>query len=260
MSNTATTTTIKSPGVIPHSYQTAPAPPSATNLLPPRSAPFSNNEDDNQHQARSLSERFSEWRQERLSRIRPWREFIDRNQFSLPADPGILKVRLRRNIEHYASNYLIVVLALLAWSLVTNPVLLISCVVCGVAFAGLMQLPEGEVVSFGPELQVRRQHLLVAWGLGAGIILLVFLDVVLFWVVGASGVITALHAGFHEVKGCALSRFPSKFLILSLILSKSGLINLNVWKLAFVCFTLFQSRLNQALWVALRRAQAHHPG
>lgn len=36
--------------------------------------------------------------------------------------------------------------------------------------------------------------------LGAGIVLLIFLDVVLFWVVGASAVLVSVHAALHEVR------------------------------------------------------------
>lgn len=75
-------------------------------------------------------------------------------------------------------------------------------------FALLSRLPPHDTLFSLAEHQVKAQHLYIAWAcctlmivyLGAGIVLLVFLDVVLFWVVGASAVLVGVHAALHDVR------------------------------------------------------------
>lgn len=63
----------------------------------------------------SYGDRFAMWRDERLSHLRTWKEFFERNKFALPSDADTLKVRLKRNLEYYLTNYLIVTFVLLAY-------------------------------------------------------------------------------------------------------------------------------------------------
>lgn len=58
----------------------------------------------------SLSmERLREFREARLSKLRPWiGEFFSREQFSIPDGVGSVQNRLSTNIRYFQSNYLVI--------------------------------------------------------------------------------------------------------------------------------------------------------
>ncbi|CAG8750326.1 9916_t:CDS:2, partial [Acaulospora morrowiae] len=71
--------------------------------------------------------------QERLSllnrykgSIRPFNEFFDRTRFSKPNGMGSVAQRLSYNLTHFQSNYILVVLGLLIYCLITNFWLLLT--------------------------------------------------------------------------------------------------------------------------------------
>lgn len=78
-----------------------------TGLQSPQSSPMTH--------LMSYGDRFAVWRDERLSHLRTWREFFSKDKFALPSDVDTLKVRLKRNLEYYLTNYLIITFVLLAY-------------------------------------------------------------------------------------------------------------------------------------------------
>lgn len=62
-------------------------------------------------------DKLNEFRQERMANMRPWLgEFLNRDQFKLPANMSNVGDRLSSNLRHFASNYLIIVLLLLIYA------------------------------------------------------------------------------------------------------------------------------------------------
>ncbi|KAL3623211.1 hypothetical protein CASFOL_032027 [Castilleja foliolosa] len=60
-----------------------------------------------------------------LSNRRPWPEVVDRSAFSKPESVSEATLRLRKNYTYFRTNYLVVITAILAISLLTNPFSLI---------------------------------------------------------------------------------------------------------------------------------------
>ncbi|KAK6164800.1 hypothetical protein DH2020_001664 [Rehmannia glutinosa] len=60
-----------------------------------------------------------------LSNRRPWPELLDRSAFSKPESVSEATVRIRKNYNYFRINYLTVITAVLAISLLTNPLSLI---------------------------------------------------------------------------------------------------------------------------------------
>ncbi|XP_075490011.1 PRA1 family protein B4-like [Primulina tabacum] len=60
-----------------------------------------------------------------LSNRRPWPELVDRSAFSKPESISEATLRIRKNYQYFRINYLTVVTAVLAISLLTNPFSLI---------------------------------------------------------------------------------------------------------------------------------------
>ncbi|RNF04442.1 RAB-interacting protein [Trypanosoma rangeli] len=57
----------------------------------------------------------------RLAMVCPWKEFFDRQSFSLPSGLSDFFSRLNRNINHYYHNYIIMALLCSSYVLLLNP-------------------------------------------------------------------------------------------------------------------------------------------
>ncbi|KPJ13716.1 Prenylated Rab acceptor protein 1 [Papilio machaon] len=133
-----------------------------------------------------------------LSSRRPWTQFIATENFKTPASIPRLTRRFYRNIEYFQANYLVVFLGLFAYCLITSPLLLIAMVA---SFFGYRKLTSGpNTWKIGNwELTKTQQYAVYAaasmalcWLAGAG--------AVLFWVLGATVTVVALHASFFDAE------------------------------------------------------------
>lgn len=105
-----------------------------------------------------------------------------------------------------------------------KPELVVRCALCCRCIAWLDAITAGSSADHLEQLQRGSPDAIHCLGLryfsatilfitGAAIVLLVFLDVVLFWVCGASAVIVGLHSALHDVSqrvSIACHRLPSK--------------------------------------------------
>ncbi|KAF8975573.1 hypothetical protein BGZ46_009013 [Entomortierella lignicola] len=66
------------------------------------------------------------FREERLSSLRPFSQFLDINRFSKPDGFATLTTRLSYNLSYYQSNYMVVFLGITAWSFINNVMLMFS--------------------------------------------------------------------------------------------------------------------------------------
>ncbi|XP_013166577.1 PREDICTED: prenylated Rab acceptor protein 1 isoform X1 [Papilio xuthus] len=143
-----------------------------------------------------------------LSNRRPWTQFIATENFKSPASIPRLTRRFYRNIEYFQANYLVIFLGLFAYCLITSPLLLIAMVA---SFFGYRKLTSGpntwKIGSW--ELSKTQQYAVYAaasmalcWLAGAG--------AVLFWVLGATVTVVALHASFFDAESLPPSdeQFP----------------------------------------------------
>ncbi|GFP99378.1 pra1 family protein b4, partial [Phtheirospermum japonicum] len=90
--------------------------------------PISNPKSDNSQQSSAVRPFFSnisETVQYGLSNRRPWPELLDRSAFSKPESISKATVRIHKNYNYFRINYLTVITAVLAVSLLTNPLSLI---------------------------------------------------------------------------------------------------------------------------------------
>ncbi|XP_026764471.1 prenylated Rab acceptor protein 1 isoform X1 [Galleria mellonella] len=140
---------------------------------------------------------------------RPWTQFVATDNFKVPASIPRLSRRFYRNIEYFQANYLVVFLGLFAYCLVTSPLLLIAMVA---SFFGYRKLTSGpntwKIGSW--ELTKTQQYgvaaagsMALCWLAGAG--------AVLFWVLGATVTVVALHASFFDAETLPPSDDPEQF-------------------------------------------------
>ncbi|KAG0090200.1 hypothetical protein BGZ93_009452 [Podila epicladia] len=149
------------------------------------------------------------FREERLSSLRPVSEFFDKNRFSQPnglSSKGLptlsatkknVTSRLNYNLTYFQGNYLIIFIAITAYSILTNFWLMFSVafMVGGMYFISRVP-PEGVVIAsntFTPG-QLRTYMIIAS-------VPLFFLSSTLgtiFWIVGASAVLILGHAAVMQ--------------------------------------------------------------
>ncbi|KAJ0181302.1 hypothetical protein K1T71_003387 [Dendrolimus kikuchii] len=144
-----------------------------------------------------------------LATRRPWTQFVATENFKAPPSIPRLTRRLYRNVEYFQANYLMVFLGLFAYCLITSPLLLIAMVA---SFFGYRKLTSGpSTLKIGSwELTKTQQYAVAAvgsmalcWLAGAG--------AVLFWVLGATVTVVALHAGFFDAEALPALDDPEQF-------------------------------------------------
>ncbi|KAK4432244.1 PRA1 family protein B4 [Sesamum alatum] len=102
-----------SPAILPITNP-QPQPPADSNQLPSSSSAV-----------RSFFSGVSETVRSGLANRRPWPELLDRSAFSKPESLSEATLRIRKNYNYFRINYLAVISAVLAVSLLTNPFSLI---------------------------------------------------------------------------------------------------------------------------------------
>ncbi|KAF9297506.1 hypothetical protein BGZ74_009783 [Mortierella antarctica] len=151
-----------------------------------------------QNQASSFGLSYlQKFREERLSSLRPVSEFFDKNRFSQPNGLSNVTSRLNYNLTYFQGNYLIIFIAITAYSILTNFWLMFSVafMVGGMYFISRVP-PEGVVIAsntFTPG-QLRTYMIIAS-------VPLFFLSSTLgtiFWIVGASAVLILGHAAVMQ--------------------------------------------------------------
>ncbi|XP_026726243.1 prenylated Rab acceptor protein 1-like isoform X3 [Trichoplusia ni] len=146
-----------------------------------------------------------------LASRRPWTQFVATDNFKAPPSLPRLSRRFYRNVEYFQANYLMVFLGLFAYCLITTPLLLIAMVA---SFFGYRKLTSGpntwKPKIGGWELTKPQQYavgaagsMALCWLAGAG--------AVLFWVLGATVTVVALHASFFDAEALPASDDPEQF-------------------------------------------------
>ncbi|XP_026323645.1 prenylated Rab acceptor protein 1 isoform X2 [Hyposmocoma kahamanoa] len=140
---------------------------------------------------------------------RPWTQFVATENFKVPASVPRLTRRFYRNVEYFQGNYLIVFIGLFIYCLITTPLLLIAMVASFFGYRKLTSGPNNWKIG-GWELSKTQQYavaaaasMVICWLAGAG--------AVLFWVLGATVTVVALHAGFYDAESLPQLEDPEQF-------------------------------------------------
>ncbi|CAD7094163.1 unnamed protein product [Hermetia illucens] len=129
--------------------------------------------------------------------LRPVSEFFNVNNFKKPTSIQRLMNRLTRNLSYFQSNYICVFLILMAYCLITSPLILF--VLAGVLFACYqVRLANTQFTIFGKTLNTSQQCLIINC-MAAPILYLVGAGAALFWTLGASLFLIMLHASSYNI-------------------------------------------------------------
>ncbi|CAG9107562.1 hypothetical protein JYU34_011306 [Plutella xylostella] len=144
-----------------------------------------------------------------LATRRPWTQFVATDNFKVPASLPRLTRRFYRNVEYFQANYLVVFLILFAYCLITSPLLLIAMVASFFGYRKLTSGPNTWKIG-GYELTKTHQYLVAAAG-SMAICWLAGAGAVLFWVLGATVTVVALHAGFYDAEALPVADDQERF-------------------------------------------------
>nr|CAD7449857.1 unnamed protein product [Timema bartmani] len=140
-----------------------------------------------------------EWIGQRRETIRPWALFINTAHLRAPSSLPRLSKRVVKNIEYFHSNYFFVFLGLIAYCLITSPLLLIAVAASlGACYILSLKNSERKISFMGHELTLVQQYGLIAV-CSFPIFYLAGAGAALFWVLGTSFFIIALHASFYNI-------------------------------------------------------------
>jgi len=138
-----------------------------------------------------------QFRETRLSTLKPPQEFFDHRQISRPKDFNEATSRITYNSRHFSGNYLLVVAILAVYAVLTNYWLLIALAFLAGGFA-LINRFAPEPVEIGGRT-ITQKHLYTGLFV-IGIPLLWFASPVstFFWLVGSSAILIIAHACLME--------------------------------------------------------------
>ncbi|XP_064650608.1 prenylated Rab acceptor protein 1-like [Lineus longissimus] len=138
-----------------------------------------------------------EWFQKTREKVKPWNEFFQTKQFKMPKGIAPAGQRLVKNIEKFQGNYLFVFLGLVIFCIITSPLLLIAIAASlGACYIISIKNTDQKIKVMGRDLTLAQQYAAVGvisipvfWIAGAGS--------VIFWLIGASIFVIALHATMY---------------------------------------------------------------
>jgi len=140
-----------------------------------------------------------EWIARQRESIRPWNVFCDLDKFSKPSTPNEITTRITKNVKHFQSNYLVLVIILTGYCLITSPLLLIAIgAFWGVQYViGREQGVAYQQKLFGRELTETHQFI-IASCISVPLFIWAGATAALFWVFGASAILVGAHGALRD--------------------------------------------------------------
>ena len=144
---------------------------------------------------------YTKWRlykDDKLRTLRPWSEFVDRSQFSVPSKLEAF-ARISRNYSHFHSNYVVVVAILSTYILITNSTFMIAMLMCAAAYYWFKLKADAKepITLLGREYSPTQAYA----GLVVATLLLFYLtngSSTVFWLVFWGLIIVAGHAAMRK--------------------------------------------------------------
>ncbi|KAI8959601.1 prenylated rab acceptor 1 [Daldinia sp. FL1419] len=149
----------------------------------------------------NIQDRFAGFRNTSLSsrfaNMRPVSEFLDFKRLSKPENFGEVQSRVNYNLGTFSSNYLMVIVLLSVYALITNPLLLFDIILLGGGLWLLGRL-NGQDLTIGT-FQATSSQLYTGLLVTCGLLFLIASPfTTVLWLIGASGVVIFGHASFMD--------------------------------------------------------------
>ncbi|XP_063866459.1 prenylated Rab acceptor protein 1-like isoform X3 [Scylla paramamosain] len=141
-----------------------------------------------------------EWVTRQRENVRPWTVFFSTQKYKLPLNAQRWSKRMIKNIEYFQSNYMFVFIVLILYCLITSPLLLLAIAASlGACYILALKNAEKKIVVGGHEVSMAHQYAVVGV-LSLPVFYIAGAGAALFWVLGASLFIIAIHASLYNVE------------------------------------------------------------
>ncbi|KDN48505.1 prenylated rab acceptor PRA1 [Tilletiaria anomala UBC 951] len=147
--------------------------------------------------AMRIPEFFKGLRKERLSGLRPVGEFLDHQRISRPQDLNEATQRITYNTRHFSGNYLLLIICLAIYGIITSPALIVAV---GFLVGGFMLINRfaPEPMQVGEHVVTQKSLYTVLFCIGIPLLWFASPFALIFWLIGSSAVIVLAHAIFIE--------------------------------------------------------------
>ncbi|KAI7882656.1 PRA1-domain-containing protein [Lichtheimia hyalospora FSU 10163] len=137
-----------------------------------------------------------EFREEKLARLRPLNDFFDKSRFSFTGSISEVTKRWNYNLQHFAVNYMLIVLGLAIYAVITNWSLLFTIAFIFGGFFVISRL-DGPLTIGNTSISASAMYGAYC---GASLILLLFSGATgaIFWIISAAAVVILAHAALLE--------------------------------------------------------------
>ena len=154
----------------------------------------------------SKIQRAKTWLMQKRSELKPWHEFLNIKKISRPNSAAEITRRIIANSKTYQANYVLIVLALLLYCIITSPLLLFGL---GISTGGCHYIStkgKGQKITMaGREFSVTEQYGLVVL-ISLPLFFLAGAGSTVFWIIGMSLFVICLHASILSVAPRALEQ------------------------------------------------------
>ncbi|KAI8098326.1 prenylated rab acceptor PRA1, partial [Gilbertella persicaria] len=136
------------------------------------------------------------FKQEKLANIRPVSDFFDRNRFRPTTSFPVVTQRWNYNLQYFSSNYVLVMICLAMYAVLTNWFLLFTIVFIYGGIHMISKLSESGSIASIP---ISMPKLYTGYAIGS--LLLLFISgatSTIFWIIGAGVLIILCHATMLE--------------------------------------------------------------
>ncbi|XP_063615238.1 prenylated Rab acceptor protein 1-like isoform X1 [Penaeus indicus] len=141
-----------------------------------------------------------EWITRRRENVRPWLVFVNTQKFKIPPNVQRWTKRMIKNVDYFQSNYMFVFIILILYCLITSPMLLFAVAASlGACYILSLKNAEKKIVIGGHEIPLAHQYGAIGI-LSLPVFYLAGAGAVLFWVLGASFFIIAIHASLYNIE------------------------------------------------------------
>jgi len=137
------------------------------------------------------------FRETRLSTLRPATEFFNHRQISRPADMNQATERISYNTRHFAGNYIIVVIILAIYAVLTNLWLLFAIAFLFGGFTAINKFAP-EPTQVGDYVITQKGLYITLFCIGLPALWIAAPISTFFWLVGASLFLILFHAALIE--------------------------------------------------------------
>ncbi|XP_068201862.1 prenylated Rab acceptor protein 1-like isoform X2 [Palaemon carinicauda] len=150
-------------------------------------------------QIQLASPAFHEWISRRKESVRPWLVFVNTHNFKIPQSFQRWTKRVVKNVDHYQSNYMFIFIGLIIYCLITSPLLFFAAFLSlSLCYFLALRNAEKKILIGGQEVALGHQFAAVGV-LSLPVFYMAGAGAVLFWVIGATFFVIAIHASFYNI-------------------------------------------------------------